>query len=414
MRRTVLWTVVLSFLCAAPLIWWHTLAVRRAPIDSDAIAALSAHVRVKLEIDLVLVGDAACQSLSGEYGGVFDVVSSCRPAGSLSPSFTSLLRGRQWTSALSALPEPTGPSSPLRWTFYSVPDASFSQLYFGDARNVLAVGSDLPSILRAQLDAEADRILKSAALSQDDRVADPALMRSAFRSVDSSNGYLFTWALIGGSPDGASSSASSALSSMVDDHFAPSLSAVDDLLGPFTLETFELLGAPLTVPATRLAACPSACGVNGSCFNIAASSLPNFVDQGEWRLADAGGLSPGAVPPAALNFVVYAPAAAQSPLVVAECAEGPPPASFFIPRWGGVAVLADDKKESMAAAMEKAKSDFEVHLRALLDIAPPAGLRTSTAVRARGGVSGIEADLAAIKRVARLEKHAINTVRYFI
>lgn len=162
----------------------------------------------------------------------------------------------------------------------------------------------------------------------------------------------------------------------------------------FTIDTQVQLYAALS-PSVR----QPAYDADSKAWTILREDLSGFVNAAEWPLSPSIGQGP------TINFALYVPDQAQSPLYI----QGTRDSSWLIPQWGGVMILNPQSNETTSTALTKealmpAMQVFSAQLASLLGMPQtpdslPVRISTLTRVHTAALLSSASSTLGALAQV---------------
>lgn len=135
--------------------------------------------------------------------------------------------------------------------------------------------------------------------------------------------------------------------------------ALDEYLAPF-LESFSSISTFTVDTQVQIYASlsPSLHGPqldeSSNQWTLLRSDLSAFINAAEWPLSPSIGVGP------TINFVLYVPSKAQTPLVIQETRG----TSWLIPQWGGVQILNRDSQSNISTLTQE---DLEPIMRTFMD-----------------------------------------------
>lgn len=276
--------------------------------------------------------------------------------------------------SLDELSEAGGPVVNLR-AHESVLDVSHAPLVVSPGTSSFASLASTIAVASRELFADEQTRLVHLVTSAGHQIAGPRVsaedtamlnQRSA-RAFKYASTYHLTFSLFAG----ASQPSSWEIRPALEHHLAPLLESFS-AMSTFTIDTQIQHFASLS-PSIRA---PTYDDQQGA-WVIEQSELSGFVNAAEWPLNPAIGKG------STINFVLYAPAASQSPLTIRDGAKN----SWLIPQWGGVQILNANGSDILREdQLKSAVLTYTDHLANLLGLpATPASLpmRLSSLTRER-------------------------------
>uniref|UniRef100_G1T645 Phosphatidylinositol glycan anchor biosynthesis class S n=1 Tax=Oryctolagus cuniculus TaxID=9986 RepID=G1T645_RABIT len=368
-RRAALFCAAVAIVLGLPL-WWKTTETYRAPLPYSQISGLDAlQLRLMVPVTVVFTRDSV--PLDDQEKLPFTVVHEREI-----PLKCEFLQGQGCLVELRSVQRcvecPTKEPECFS-AFFSEPSAFLSQdkmSYIGPGRTAVVRGI----MHREALNIMGRRIIQVAqamSLTEDvlaaalaDHLPEDKWSSDKRRPLKSSSGYEITFSLL--NPDPKSHDVHWDIEGAVRRYVQPFLSALS-AAGNFSVDSqilyYAMLGVnPRFDPAS-------------SSYYLAMHSLPHVINPVESRLgSSAASLYP------VLNFLLYVPELAHSPLYIQD-KDGAPVATnaFHSPRWGGIMVYNVDPKAyngsrlpvRVEVDMVRVMEVFLAQLRLLFGIAQP-------------------------------------------